>query len=134
MSSPQTVLAIDVYARRMFACAAAFNLSVAFGGFFLFPQIATWLDLSAGGGETAFWRNLFMALVMAFGVAYALVAVDHRRYRPYALLGIIGKTLVVLVGGVAVLQGLVSPKAVTVMAGDVVFALLFADFLRRAPD
>lgn len=120
------------YARRLFACAAAFNLLVALSGLFLFSLIAPLLGLVAAAGEVAYWRDLFFVLVLAFGVAYALVAVDAARFRAYVPLGVIGKSLVVVAGLAAWARGDVGPLAVAPLLGDVLFVVLFIDFLRRS--
>lgn len=121
------------YARGLFGAAAAFNISVAISGWFFFPHIADLLSIRIGDANAAYWRWLFMTLVFTFGVAYALAAVDHRRFRPYVVLGIIGKSLVVATCALAVQAGIVGAGSLVVASGDVLFALLFLDFLRRCP-
>jgi hypothetical protein len=77
--------------------------------------------------------DLAAVLIAAFGYGYARIAADPVRFRPLIAIGAWGKlaaVATVLVGALSVphlwpLFALVS--------GDVVFALLFYDYLRRTP-
>ena len=66
-----------------------------------------------------------------FGYAYARIAQNPRRYRPFIELGAIGKLLAVVAVTGPWLAGEVGWQLPLVVSGDVVFALLFIDFLRR---
>ena len=70
-------------------------------------------------------------LIGTFGYAYARIAQNPRRYRPFIELGAIGKLLAVAAVTGPWLAGEVGGQLPLVVSGDLVFALLFIDFLRR---
>jgi hypothetical protein len=74
-------------------------------------------------------------LIASFGVAYVCVAVNPGKYRPYIPLGVVGKLMVVAVVCWPWLGGNVSWRLPALASSDLVFAALFADYLRRTqPD
>jgi hypothetical protein len=70
-------------------------------------------------------------LIGVFGYAYLRAAQDPRRYRPFIELGAIGKLLAVVAVTWPWLRGQVGWQLPALVGGDLVFALLFIDFLRR---
>ena len=68
-------------------------------------------------------------LVVAFGVVYAIVALDLVRFGPMLWAGVLGKAGVVALMAPA-LRELETPKALGwILAGDAVFGVLFLAFL-----
>jgi len=120
-----------VHARCLFGIAAAFNFAVAAGMLFLRPWIAPLLELDPATGTNLATANIAGVLIAAFGWAYACIARDPVRYRPYVSLGIIGKVLVVVAVFTPWLTGAIGWRVPALAGADLVFAALFADFLRR---
>lgn len=119
------------YTRGLFGLAATFNFAVAAGLLFLRPQMAALLQMAPATGSDAVVANLAGALVGVFGYAYARVAANPQRYRPYAELGLIGKLLVVPAAALPWLAGEVGWQLPLLACGDLLFAALFWDWLRR---
>ncbi len=122
------------WSNGVFASGALFNLLAGLP-FLLLPQQMSVL-LGATGSPLAY---LFMQLtggcVLLFGVIYALISRDIRRFRPLILVGVAGKlTVVVLVWyyGFAGVLGLFLPLLVL---ADLLYGLLFlrAWWLKRLP-
>ncbi len=118
--------------RRMFLAAALWNLG---GGVFI--VLATgWLFGSAGLAEPSppLYYRAWVVLFMTFGIGYYLVARDLYRNRDIVLLGIIGKLAFAAVFLVQfATRGAEIPRFFLVpVAGDLVFVVLFAQFLRFA--
>lgn len=123
---------MKTYARWLFGTAAFFNLLVALDLLLLrhwFPSPL--LPLDPIGGTNLVLANLAGVLIGSFGYAYARVAGDPVRYRPYIHLGAAGKLLAV---GSTVWPwaiGAVSWKLPALVGLDLIYALLFLDYLRR---
>jgi hypothetical protein len=75
---------------------------------------------------------LSATMIGLFGWAYLQVARDPRRYRPFVGLGAAGKLLAVTAATVPWLRGDIGAALPLLIGGDLVLALLFIDFLRRA--
>ena len=73
----------------------------------------------------------FASSVTSWGIGYALIAIDQKRFRNFAWLGLISKTLFFIIYAVAFLSGQISAAAFTPAVVDLVFAILFAEFLWR---
>lgn len=121
------------HARRLFTCAAIFNLSVVFGLLFLLPWLQPLLSLEVASGSNLALRDLGLALIATFGLAYLCVAHNPQRFRPYISLGILGKVLVVVTIYSHWLVGHIGWQLPALALGDVLFTLLFVDFLTRHP-
>jgi len=120
------------YARWLFGTAAFFNLLVGFNLLFLRYWLQTpLLPLDPIGGTNLVLANLAGLLVASFGYGYARVAGDPVKFRPYIHLGAIGKLLAVI----GVLWpwwiGAVSWKLPALASIDMIYAVLFLDYLRR---
>ena len=77
--------------------------------------------------------HLFCAFVFVFGIGYYRAATDLAGQAPVIRLGAIAKLALVLVATVDVVLGLVSWPILIVLAGDLVYALLFFRALSRLP-
>ncbi len=122
---------MDTYARKLFSISAAFNFAVAAGLLFLRGGLFPLLGLDPVAGADLALPYIAAALVASYGYAYACLAYDARKYRVYIPLGIIGKLMVF--GAVCSLwrSGDVSWRLPGFVSADLVFALLFVDYLRR---
>src|SRR5262249_27410593 len=85
----------DANGKALFYSAALFNWVAALALFCLPPQLGQALALPPGPG-TSVWGQVGGFAVVLLGWAYWMVARDHRRYRPYITLGIVGKIAIVL--------------------------------------
>jgi hypothetical protein len=119
------------YSRALFGSAALFNFAVAAGLSLFRPLLAPLLGLEPVSGANAAVFNVAAALVAVFGYAYWRAALDPVRYRPYIELGIIGKLVVVIVVCASWLAGSIDGRLPGLAGGDLLFAALFADYLRR---
>lgn len=101
--------------RIFFWVAAAYNLVIGLGAF---------LDAEWGSPDA-----IGAVLIFCFGIVYALVAREPKRFAPVLLAGILGKAMVVLMLGPPN-WGEGGDKAVgAIVAGDLFFAVGFTAFL-----
>ncbi|KWV93724.1 hypothetical protein [Erythrobacter sp. AP23] len=103
--------------RIFFWLAAAYNLVIGLGAFL----DAEWGSAEAIGG----------VLIFCFGIVYALVARQPKRFAPVLIAGILGKVMVVLMLGPPSWGESGDPGVGAIVAGDLAFALGFAAFLLR---
>ena len=122
---------MQIYARRLFSIAALFNFGVAGGLLFLQPWLIPLLQLDPITGTNAALVKVLAVLVATFGYAYWRIAGDPVTFRPYVTLGVIGKLLVVAAAGSALIAGETGWRLPVLAAGDLLFAGLFLDYLRR---
>jgi hypothetical protein len=120
------------YARWLFGTAAFFNLLVGLNLVVLRHWVQTpLLPLDLIAGTNLVLANLAGLLVASFGYAYARVAADPVTFRPYIHLGAIGKLLAVAGIVWPWWIGAVSWKLPALVGIDLVYAVLFLDYLRR---
>ena len=122
------------YARWLFGLAAATNLAVV-AAMMLAPGVfvsVLGLDVPVGTNRVIWY--LAAELIGVFGYGYGRIALDPVRFRPLIHLGALGKLAAVAL----VLAGaLMVPhvwKFFALISGDVIFAALFLDYLRRTGD
>lgn len=101
----------------MLRAAAAYNLLVAVPP--LFARTTSDSD------------RIVSLLVACFGVIYALIARAPARLAPVLWAGVLGKLGVLIIMGMAVLDGRQPVAVIPVLAGDALFTLAFIAFLRR---
>jgi hypothetical protein len=120
------------YARWLFGTAAFFNIAVALDLLVLrywFPSPL--LPLDPIHGTNLVLANLAGVLAGSFGYAYARIAGDPVRFRPYIHLGAIGKLLAVASAVWPWAVGAVPWQLPALTSLDLIYALLFFDYLRR---
>ena len=123
---------MKTYARVLFGTAAVFNLLVGLNLVLLRYWIRSpSLHLDPIAGTNLVLANLAGLLVISFGYAYARVAADPVKFRPYIHLGVIGKLLAVAGTVWPWWIGAVPPSFPAPAIIDLIYALLFLDFLRR---
>ncbi len=121
------------YARWLFGIAAAANLLVAASMSLGQRWFVALLGLDPITGTNVVLVDLAAVLIAAFGYGYPRIALDPVRFRPLMALGAWGKlaaVATVLAGALAVPH---LWRLFALVSGDVVFALLFLDYLRRKP-
>jgi hypothetical protein len=116
-----------VKARPLFSIAALFNLVVGIPMLVAYPTVARLLQLE---GPPTVWFHIAAAVVVIFGFAYWSIARDPVKFRPYVMLGIVGKLAFVAVIYGHWLAGDVSGRSAVLVSGDLIFALLFFAYLR----
>ena len=119
--------------RWLFGTAAAFNFFVAAGLLLLRPSMAPLLQLDPIEGTNLVLVNLTGGFIALFGYAYLRVAIDPIAYRVFIPLGIIGKLIAVASAVWPWLSGAVTWPLPVLSSADLVFVVLFVDFLRRTP-
>ncbi len=117
------------YDRILFGVAAAWNLSAA--AMLLFAPDLLLGRLNIGDPAARLLARSFVSSVATWGIAYALVAVDQKRFRDFAWLGVISKLIFFVVYAAAFGGGRISLAAFAPALVDLVFAALFAEFLWR---
>ena len=117
------------YATQVFGAAAVMNVGVGVG-LFVAPA-ATLAMMGMQPPSSQVLLQLAAWLILVFGVGYAFTARDPDGNRDLMRLGAIGKMLVLPLMLAAWRRGEVGPAGVASGGGDLVFALLFLDVLRR---
>jgi hypothetical protein len=115
--------------KLIFAAAALFNLGTA--AVILFKPEIILARLGIADPAARLLARSLASSAATWGVAYALVAFDARRFRDFAWLGAISKTLFAAIYAAALFNGQVTLAACVPALIDLIFAALFADFLRR---
>ena len=123
---------MDSHARVLFLAAAAFNLVAATPFLVAAPQVARFIGMQPVPSDPL-WVHLTAVLVLAFGWGYWRIARDPVGNRQVIHLGIVGKSLLVLVVGFDWLSGNTNWPFALIVSGDAVFVALFVDYLRRHP-
>lgn len=101
--------------RVFFWLAAGYNFVIGLG---LFLE-AAWASPEAVNG----------VLIVGFGIVYALVAREPKRFGPVLIAGILGKAMVVLMHGPPNWRAGGDPALGAIVAGDLLFTLGFVAFL-----
>jgi len=117
------------YATRVFGTAAIFNVLIG-AGILLAPALGLPV-MGVAPPENPIFLRLAAGLIVLLGIGYYLTARNPGRNRDLMLLGGLGKLFVLPLMLSAWRQGQVGFPAVLGGAGDLVFALLFFDIMRR---
>jgi uncharacterized membrane protein (DUF106 family) len=118
----------NAYARTLFSTAAGFNILAGLPLLVFTQPVAHLMGLQITPTAGLFIQ-ISMIVVLVFGWAYWMISRDPVRYRPYVVLGMILKILVVAVVSSHWLAGTISWPLPTLVASDIVFALLFWRYL-----
>jgi hypothetical protein len=122
---------MNTYARWLFGVSAAFNLAVGGALLLLRPTLLGRLGFDPVEGSNIVIANLTAMFIMLFGYCYALVAFDPVKNRPFISVGAVGKLLAIGCAVVPWLSGQIAMKPPPLLAGDLILAILFLDYLRR---
>ena len=123
---------MDKHARILFTAAAAFNFIAGTAFLVAMPQLAKLIGMYPLPSDPLF-AHFGAVLAISFGWGYWLIARDPVVNRPIIQVGIVGKSLVVLSVFFDWMSGNTNWPFALLVSGDVVFALLFLDYLRRRP-
>ena len=126
----KTGLIEEVYDKILFAVAAVWNLGAAATLVFNPEFLLARLDVS--DPDARLLARSFASSVTAWGIGYALIAFDRMRFRDFAWLGVISKTIFFAVYATAYFGGRISFPVFIPALVDLAFAILFVEFLRRA--
>ena len=117
------------YAARVFGVAGVFNVLVGLAGLVV-PDLVLG-RLGIGRPENPIFMQLAFGLILLLGIGYWLVARHPARNHDLMLLGALGKLFVFPFMLWAWSHGYAGVHAVGAGFGDLVFAVLFFDVLRR---
>lgn len=118
-----------LYYRALFSAAAVFNLSAA--AMLIFNPDFLLARLNINDPAARLLAQSFASSVTTWGLGYALIAYNQKRFRDFAWLGAISKTIFFLIYLVALANGRLSLAAFVPALVDLIFAMLFAEFLWR---
>ena len=110
--------------------AGAFNLGAALTLVLCARLAPGLLGLDPMSPSQFLYVDLFAALVLGFGFAYALGGYDLPRFWPFVAFGVIGKTMVVLIAWTYFARGATGALPALLAAGDAIFAVLVYRLLR----
>jgi hypothetical protein len=113
----------------MFAVAAAWNLGAA--ATLIFNPDFLLARLGVNDPAARLLARSFASSVATWGIGYALIVVDRKRFRDFAWLGAISKTIFFAIYATAFFGGRISFTAFIPALVDLVFATLFVEFLWR---
>jgi hypothetical protein len=123
-----------MFNKVFFTIAALWNIGAVFI-FGLFTQLLLPIFGMPEKIGSPVWFYQFLGLVLALGIGYFLASRDLKKYAPIVLLGIIGKTLVFVIGLYWFIKGIpdggVSLEVFLIFCGDLVWAILFIIILWR---
>ena len=117
--------------RLVFRTGAIFNLLVGAGLILLLPVLQPYLGMAVVPANLKFLVDLVGMFIGAFGVAYWLLSVDFKRYRPFAAFGAVCKVLVVVIVVGHFIAGYVGIPLLALSLVDLAYAALFITILRK---
>ncbi len=118
-----------VYDKALFIIATAWNLGAAAMLVFNPEFLLTRLGINDPAARVL--ARSLASSAAAWGISYALVAVNARRFRNFAWLGALSKTLFAAAYTAALFTGQISFPAFIPALVDLFFAVLFVEFLWR---
>lgn len=127
MAKKDTKKGREVYYRHLFFVGALWNWGASVVFILFYKKIFTLLGMEIPLYPSI--MHLFLVLVVTFGIGYYWVSRDIQKNHDIVRMGIIGKTLVFLLFLFHSLFGNLHPLFITVGAGDLIFAVLFIEFL-----
>jgi hypothetical protein len=119
-----------IYDRLLFGVAAIWNLGAALT-LIINPDFLL-ARLGIDDPAARLLARSFASSVATWGIGYALIALDQKRFRDFAWLGLISKTIFFTIYAVAYFLGRISLAGFFPALVDLVFVLLFAEFLWRS--
>lgn len=122
---------MEAYARVLFGVAGAVNLLVGASVLLAWSSLAPLLQLDPVHGANLWLVYFSGSMIGLFGVVYLLIAHDPHTYRPCIAIFAAGKVLAFASALAVWLAGASSARLSLLLVGDLVFAALFVDYLRR---
>jgi len=120
----------NLYDRALFSVAALWNLGAA--AMLIFNPDFLLNRLGISDPSARLLAQSFASSVTTWGIGYALIAYDQQRFRNFAWLGVISKTIFFLIYFAAWINGRLSFQAFFPGLLDLIFAALFVEFLWRS--
>jgi hypothetical protein len=121
-----------IYGRCLFGIAAILNFSVA-GLMLLGPSwTMAMLGLDITAGFNSFFVYFTDAMITLFGYCYLRIAINPHSYRVLIPVGVVGKLFAEGSALWSWFEGTAPARLPAVMSLDVLFALLFLDYLWRS--
>lgn len=120
---------VRVYERALFAVAALWNLAAA-AMLIIYPEFLL-ARLRINDPAARLLARSFASSVSTWGLAYALVALEPRRFRNFVWLGVISKSIFFVIYAVALFNRQLTFQAFIPALVDLILAALFAGFLWR---
>jgi len=117
--------------RGLFLSAAWFNILVGLSFIVAMNTVAGLTGLQINP-TAAMFMQITAGLIVAFGIAYGLVARDPVRYRPYIPFGALLKVMVVVIIWGHWLAGNISWLLPALAAVDAIYAVLFWRYYNQA--
>ncbi|MFN0087195.1 MAG: hypothetical protein ACKVX9_17540 [Blastocatellia bacterium] len=117
----------DAYDRGLFIVAAGFNLTAA-AMLLARPELLL-ARLKIADPAARLLARSFVSSAATWGIGYALIAIDPARFRDFAWLGMISKTIFFAVYAAAWSRRELSRQAFLPAVFDLLLAVLFAEFL-----
>ena len=114
------------YDKALFIIAAAFNLGTA--AVLIFRPDIILVRLGISDPAARLLARSLASSVTAWGIAYALVAINPNRFREFVRLGIFSKTLFFVIYAVAFFGGEITFKAFVPAVIDLILAVLFMEY------
>ena len=118
-----------IYYQALFAVAAIWNLAAA--AMLLFQPDFLLDRLGVKDTAARLLARSFASSVSTWGIAYALIAFDQDRFRDFAWLGVLSKTIFFLIYFAALKNGRLKFAAFLPALVDLILAALFLEFLVR---
>lgn len=115
--------------RGIFASAALFNWAVGAGLILAMPLFERLTGQQPVATSAKVYVDLFAVVVIAFGAAYLMLAIDFGKYRSFAVLGAAAKLAVVATVTCHYLAGHVGWPLLALSSVDLIYALLFMALL-----
>ena len=122
---------MKAYAHALFGVAGAANLLVGAHVLWAWNTLAPLLQLDPVYGANLWFVYFAGSMICLFGVVYLLIAQDPRTYRQCIAIFAAAKTLAFACALAVWLAGASSARLSLLLIADLVFAALFADYLRR---
>jgi len=114
----------------LFKAASLFNILAALGLVFATEFCFVLLELGPLPNQSVF-LHLFASLVFTFGIAYYFVSIDLDKYYLFIYLGMLGKTLVILVFLVDWITGITVWGILIPGTGDLLFTVFFGYVIKN---
>ena len=114
------------YDKALFIIAAAFNLGTA--AVLIFRPDIILVRLGISDPAAKLLARSLASSVTAWGIAYALVAINPNRFREFVRLGIFSKTLFFVIYAVAFFGGEITFNAFVPAVIDLILAILFMEY------
>lgn len=119
-----------MYYKILFSIAALWNIAAAV--MLIFNPEFLLVRLGIGDPAARLLARSFASSVGTWGIGYAMIAYDRVRFRDFAWLGVLSKSIFFTIYAVYFVRGMIGGAAFIPAVADLIFALMFAEFLVRS--